>query len=73
MKPDTELIEIWKRHNDSTRDYWKFMMLTSEERVRIFDLIMNNETKKEKEMSSMQEVVKNEVLCIQQNKAGRNL
>lgn len=71
MKPDSELIEIWKRHNNSARDYWKFRILTQEERVRIFDLIMNNESKKE--MSSMQTDAEHEVFCIQPNSKGESM
>jgi len=39
MKPDKELIKIWKNKEKSGRDFWKYNNLSREEKLRIFDLI----------------------------------
>lgn len=39
MKSDKELLRIWKRKERTTRDYWRYFNLTSEEKERLFDLI----------------------------------
>ena len=41
MKSNKELIEIFENKEKSGRDYLKFMSLNSEEKKRIFDLIIN--------------------------------
>lgn len=39
-KPDKELLKIWKKKEYSTRYFWMYNQLSSEEKSRLFDLLL---------------------------------
>lgn len=40
MKTDEELIELWNKRNDTSRDYWIYHSLSLEEKSKVFDILI---------------------------------
>ncbi len=41
MKTDKEILKIFDNQHKSYKDFWVYERLTSKEKIRIFDLIVN--------------------------------